>query len=182
MAFNVSQIKTALSKGGARPTLFKVSSLDYDATTERTYHVRSTQLPGTNVGVLTTNWRGRPVKFPGVRTYDPWTVTMLNDDGDHRASIFEWMQSMAGKSNGDRTEAQGGYGPGDYHDISVTQIGKDGSDVYKYKLIQCFPVAMGDIGLDWGTEGFQEYTVTWRYDYFEAYDLNSTQQSSHTVG
>ena len=182
MAFNVSQIKTALAKGGARPTLFKVSSLDTDGKTERTYHVRSAQLPGTNVGVLTTNCRGRPVKFPGVRTYDPWTVTMLNDDGEHRSNIFLWMKRLAGGNDGERTSLVGEYDTSDYKDITVTQMGKNGKDVYKYKLVKCFPVAMGDIGLDWGTEGFQEYTVTWRYDYFEAYDLNSTVQTSHTVG
>ena len=178
MAFNVSQIKTALAEGGARPALFKVSSLDRDGTTERTYHVRSTQLPGSNIGILTTNYRGRPVKFPGVRTYDPWTVTMLNDDGDHRFDIFTWMEKMAGKNDGIRGEAQGPFDTADYKDLTVTQIGKDGSDTYKYTLVNCFPVAMGEIGLDWATEGFQEYTVTWRYDYFTATQLKVAASSS----
>ena len=179
MAFNVSQIKTALAEGGARPALFKVSSLDRGGVVERTYHVRSTQLPGTNVGVLTTNWRGRPVKFPGVRTYDPWTVTMLNDDGEYRVKIFEWIESMAGEASGARSITNGGHGTGDYKDLTVTQLGKDGSDIYKYTLVNCFPVAMGDIALDWGTEGFQEYTVTYRYDYFKAFDLSQKKISEH---
>ena len=178
MAFNVSQIKTALAEGGARPALFKVSSLDHDGTTERTYHVRSTQLPGSNIGILTTNYRGRPVKFPGVRTYDPWTVTMLNDDGEHRSDIYNWMENMAGMNNNTRSESAGPYNTADYKDLTVTQIGKDGSDTYKYTLINCFPVAMGEIGLDWATEGFQEYTVTWRYDYFTATQLKVAASSS----
>ena len=181
MAFNVTQIKTALRQGGARPALFKVSSLDENGSTERTYHVRSTQLPGSNLGILTTNWRGRPVKFPGVRTYDPWTVTMLNDDGEHRTNISVWMEGMAGQNDGTRDEIYGGYDTSSYKDLTVTQIGKDGTDTYKYTLINCFPVAMGEIGLDWATEGFQEYTVTWRYDYFTATQLSSDGTSSATA-
>lgn len=182
MAFNVSQIKTALAKGGARPALFKVSSLDRNGTTDRTYHVRSTQLPGTNIGVLTTNWRGRPVKFPGVRSYDPWTVTMLNDDGEHREDIFKWMQMMSGDADGSRNlndSKNGEYSTTDYKDLSVTQLGKVGDDIYRYTLVNCFPIAMGDIALDWGTEGFQEYTVTWRYDYLKVFDLSQEKPETH---
>jgi hypothetical protein len=180
MAFNISQIKTALKDGGARPTLFKVSSLDTDGKTDRTYHVRSTQLPGSNLGILTTNWRGRPVKFPGVRTFDPWTVTMLNDDGKHRSNIFMWMKRLAGDDDGVRTAFLGPYDTADYVDLSVTQIGKDGNDTYKYELINCFPIALGDIGLDWATEGFQEYTVTWRFDYLKAYQIKTAVKQDNT--
>jgi hypothetical protein len=48
----------------------------------------------------------------------------------------------------------------------VTQLKKDGTKTITYKLIQAWPVNISDIALDWGTEGFQEFTVTWRYDYF----------------
>ena len=185
MSFNISQIKSTLAKGGARPTLFKLSSIRQSASTadavagDMTYHVRATTLPGSNLGVLTTNWRGRAVKFPGVRTYDPWTVTILNDDGEYRTELFDWMQQMAGKNDGQRDATHGAFNDEDhYKDFSVYQLSKAGDVTRQYKMVNAFPVAMGDIGLDWATEGFQEYTVTWRYDYFEAYSWSGSGSSA----
>ena len=75
---------------------------------------------------------------------------------------------MAGAIDGSRTSVYGPFNKkaSDYRDLSVTQLKKDGEKTITYKLIQAWPVNISDIALDWGTEGFQEFTVTWRYDYF----------------
>ena len=192
MAFSVDEIRSALKNGGARPTLFEVSMGTKSFTSDHQYMVRSGQLPGTNLNVIPVNWRGRPLKLAGVKTFDPWTMTMMNDEGSFRKYIVEYIKNMSGDEVGSRSAEQGGYKYGtsgsvsdknDYINLEVKQLHKDGtSDSNVYTLKNAFPISLGDITLDWGAEGFQEYTVTWRYDYFEAYDLNSTQQSSHTVG
>ena len=170
MAFTVSEIKTALSKGGARPSLFEISGLSTGA--PQMYYIRGGQLPGSNLGVLTTNWRGRPVKYPGVKTYDPWTATILNDDGAFRTEIYDWIQRMSGDHLNVRSGAVGAhlgkFVTTDYKDITIKQLGKQGNTTFTYTLQNAFPTALGDIALDWGTEGFQEYSVTFRYDTFIA--------------
>lgn len=75
---------------------------------------------------------------------------------------------MAGMIDGARDATYGPYNKttSDYRDLSVSQLTKEGKKTITYKLIQAWPVNISDIALDWGTEGFQEFTVTWRYDYF----------------
>jgi len=164
--FNVNDIKTALVDGGARPTLFEIGG-SFEGT-NFLLHCRAASLPGTNINVIPVNYRGRAIKLPGVRTYDVWNTTFLNDDGEIRHLLIQWMRQMAGMIDGARSATYGPYNKdvSDYRDLSVSQLTKEGKKTITYKLIQAWPVNISDIALDWGTEGFQEFTVTWRYDYF----------------
>ena len=164
--FNVNDIKTALVDGGARPTLFEIGG-SFEGT-NFLLHCRAASLPGSNINVIPVNYRGRAIKLPGVRTYDVWNTTFLNDDGEIRHLLIRWMRQMAGMIDGARSATYGPYNKdvSDYRDLSVSQLTKEGKKTITYKLIQAWPVNISDIALDWGTEGFQEFTVTWRYDYF----------------
>jgi hypothetical protein len=164
--FNVNDIKTALVDGGARPTLFEIGG-SFEGT-NFLLHCRAASLPGSNINVIPVNYRGRAIKLPGVRTYDVWNTTFLNDDGEIRHLLIRWMRQMAGMIDGARDATYGPYNKttSDYRDLSVSQLTKEGKKTITYKLIQAWPVNISDIALDWGTEGFQEFTVTWRYDYF----------------
>ena len=170
--FNVNDIKTALEEGGARPTLFEISGnfggTGSSAAIKQKFlsHCRAASLPGANINVIPVNYRGRAIKLPGVRTYDVWNTTFLNDDGEIRHTLIQWMRNMAGAINGTRTITFGAYDTDHYVDLNVSQLGKDGEVFMTYKLKGAWPVNISDIALDWGTEGFQEFTVTWRYDYF----------------
>ena len=177
MAFSVTELKTALASGGARPTLFTITGGEIGAKDE--YMIRSGQLPGHNINVIPINWRGRATKLAGYRTYDPWTITILNDDGELRQTIVDRMEKLAGMRDGDRG-GKGAYGEHDtanYKDYTVTQINKDGTKGNTYTLVNAFPISVGDLGLDWSTEGFQEYTITYRYDYF----TEKTSPTGNTV-
>tara|TARA_B100000131_G_scaffold271706_1_gene272246 strand:+ start:2844 stop:3398 length:555 start_codon:yes stop_codon:yes gene_type:complete len=179
-SFSVDNIRAALTKGGARPTLFEVKVGSTDFTEDHSYMVRSAQLPGTNLNVLPINWRGRPLKLAGARTFDPWTMTMMNDEGSFRSYIVDYIKEMSGSEDGTRDANAGSYSSGDYINLTVKQLHKDGkSDSNIYTLVNAFPLSLGDISLDWGTEGFQEYTVTWRYDYFTIGSTDITVKSSN---
>ena len=164
MAFSATELKTALVSGGARPTLFEITGgliLGND-----TYMIRSGQLPGHNINVIPINWRGRATKLAGYRTYDPWTITILNDNGTLRKNIVDTMEELAGKRTNERNADYGAHKTTNYKNYTVTQLNKDGSKGNTYVLVNAFPISVGDLALDWGTEGFQEYTITFRYDYF----------------
>ena len=164
MAFSVTELKTALASGGARPTLFTITGGAIRAKDE--YMIRSGQLPGHNINVIPINWRGRATKLAGYRTYDPWTITILNDDGALRKNIVDRMEQLSGKRDGGRNADYGAHDTLNYTNYTVTQLHKDGSKGNTYELVNAFPISVGDLALDWGTEGFQEYTITFRYDYF----------------
>tara|TARA_Y100001973_G_C5205738_1_gene341427 strand:+ start:2622 stop:3161 length:540 start_codon:yes stop_codon:yes gene_type:complete len=175
MAFSVTELKTALASGGARPTLFAITGGEIAAKDE--YMIRSGQLPGHNINVIPINWRGRATKLAGYRTYDPWTITILNDDGDLRKTIVNRMEKLSGKREGSRSTGYGDHNNTNYKTYTITQLHKDGSKGNTYSLVNAFPISVGDLALDWSTEGFQEYTITFRYDYF----TEKTSPSGNTV-
>ena len=76
--------------GGARPNLFECelffpddaipinSSKDEIADKSR-FLVKSAQLPASNIAPILVPFRGRNLKIAGDRTFDPWTITVIND-------------------------------------------------------------------------------------------------------
>ena len=91
MAFSAATFKSNLSKagGGARPALYKVkinygsatgAGGSYSLSAAETLLVKAASLPASNIAPLTVNYAGRAYKWQGFRTYDIWTVTILNDE------------------------------------------------------------------------------------------------------
>ena len=75
--------------GGARPNLFECelffpddaipvdSSKDEIADKSR-FLVKAAQLPASNIAPILVPFRGRNLKIAGDRTFDPWTITVIN--------------------------------------------------------------------------------------------------------
>ena len=50
--------------------------------------VKAAQLPASNITPIQIPFRGRNLKIAGDRTFDPWTVTVINDvDFQYKNSI-----------------------------------------------------------------------------------------------
>ena len=97
----ISQFKSALIGGGARPNLFEVelttlpAGISWDADSFR-YMCKAAQLPAQNVANIDVPFRGRIFKVAGDRTIDTWTVTVINDEGFVLRNAFEeWAELIA---------------------------------------------------------------------------------------
>ena len=177
MAFSPATFKSNLSKagGGARPSLFKVeinSSMAGVAglTSTEALLVKGAALPASNIAPLTVNYAGRAYKWQGFRTYDLWTVTVINDESfSIRNKMMEWMRKLSGTMDGERT---GSYGDpsasGQWIDgeAVVTQMGVGGKEKQKYKLYNLWPTELGEIAVDWSNDAIEEYTIGFAYDYW----------------
>lgn len=183
MAFNVTQFQGALTFGGARNSLFEVTlnnppgGLTSSFTERAKFLTRAAEIPAASVGTIPVQYFGRAVNFAGNRTFAPWTVTILNDeDFGIRNSMEEWSSKINGLANNLRDVTFGS--PLSYKaDLSVTQFSKTGIPLRTYTFVGAYPTEVGTIALDWGTEGIEEFTVTWQYDYWvlgEGSDLTST--------
>jgi len=180
MAFTVSSFKSALSRagGGARPALFKVT-IDHSAypgeslDSNETILVKAASIPPANIAPLAVNYHGRAYKWTGMRTFDNWTTTILNDESfSIRNKISEWMRDISGKMNGERSNSFGDPTStgGTYLDgnATVTQLTTDGDDAQTYKFYNLWPTELSEIAVDWSSDMIQEYTVTWCYDYWSS--------------
>ena len=174
MTFNASTFKTKLvtAGGGARPSLFKiklessisgVSGIDgSDA-----FLVKGAAMPATNIAPLAVNYAGRAYKWHGFRTYDTWTVTVINDENFKiRNNMMEWMRKISGQMDGSRSTA---YGDATAEgNATVTQLGTDGADKKNYKLYNLWPTELGEITVDWSSDALEEYTIGFAYDYWSS--------------
>tara|TARA_Y100000004_G_scaffold33552_1_gene35682 strand:- start:1993 stop:2565 length:573 start_codon:yes stop_codon:yes gene_type:complete len=173
MAFTLTDFKSNLFaanvSGGARPSLFKItisdSSNEYSLNSTESILVKAANIPAANIAALPVNYAGRAYKMTGFRTYDPWTVTIINDENfDIRVKIMDWMTRLAGDLDGTRSTYFGQTNTSG--EATVTQVDANGNDVHTYKFYNLWPTELGEIALDWSSDAIEEYTCTWAYDYW----------------
>ena len=176
MAFNVAEFRANMIGDGARPNLFSVSltfptiALNSTAAGQKvTFMAKTAQLPGSTVGTVPVYYFGRELKFAGNRTFTDWTLTIINDeDFTIRNSIESWMNAM--NSHASNLRNTGAASASGYTvDATVTQYGKTGGELKKYKFVGLFPVDLAPIDLDWGSnDAIEEYQTTFAYQWWQA--------------
>jgi len=175
MAFNVNEFRSQLVGDGARPNLFEVSmpfpafSLPANAQTKLTFMCKTAQLPGSTVNSVPVQYFGRELKFAGNRTFADWTINIVNDEDFIIRNAFErWLNGINSHNLNIRNPLA--QAPANYTvDGQVTQFGKQGNTLKKYKFIGLFPTDLAPIDVDWGAnDAIEEFTVTLSYQWWEA--------------
>jgi len=186
----LNNFKAQLTGGGARPNLFEVS-INYptgglQTTTAFTqpitapkngaedlllFMVKAAALPASNITPIEIPFRGRTLKVAGERTFDTWTITVLNDvDFKIRTSFEQWMNGISRIS-----DASGTTNPTVYQqDATVSQLNRQGDAVRKYKFYGIFPTNISQIDLSMdSTDTIEEYTVEFQVQYWEALNTDT---------
>ena len=172
MAFNVSDFRGQLEFGGARSSLFEVqifNPVNATGDLKTPFMVRAAQLPGATLGTVPISYFGRQIKVAGNRTFDAWTVTILNDeDFLIRNAIEEWNNQINTYEGNLRAT---GDSPAAYKSTALVRQFSKGGDIirtYEFDGLWCSDIA--PIDFSWDTEGIQEYAVTFQYDYWRVQD------------
>ena len=166
---DINQFKNKLGAGGARPNQFEVKLLwplfigvPADDTS---LLVSAAALPASNVNPAIVMYRGREVKFAGERTFDPWTITVLNDTSMKLRLAFErWSNLM-----NDRTDNGGVTEPIGYmSQLEVTQLDRNESVIRRYEIYNAYPITVSEVGLSYAANDvISEFNVTFQYSHFE---------------
>ena len=170
----ITDFKGQLTGGGARANLFEVvlsfpelaQPADATATLDKArFLVKGANMPASNIAQIEVPFRGRVLKIAGDRTFDSWTVTVLNDTDFSIRSAFErWMNTINRVS--DNT---GLVNPADYQaDAYVYQLDRDGSTLRSYRFYDVFPTQVSPIELSYDAQGIQEFTVELQVQWWEA--------------
>ena len=172
----ISEFKSRLLGGGARPNLFEVELTAMPASVTLPWQAdrfgflcKAAQLPGMNIANIDVPFRGRIFKVAGDRTIDNWTITVINDeDFLYRNAFEEWTQQIAALDDN-----MGSTNPSSYMvNAKVFQLGRgselssttnagDTNVVLKeYEFIDIFPINVGQIDVSYeNTDTIEEYTV-----------------------
>lgn len=165
MAFNINDIRSQLTYGGARQNLFQVNIQNLgngSADFKVPFMVQAAQLPASTITPINVPYFGRQLKLAGDRTFEPWTVNIINDeDFLIRNAMEEWsnkinrLQRNIREINKYKSQAQ------------VTQFGKDGTKLRIYEFNGIFPTSISAIDLGWDADNaYETFQVTFEYDYW----------------
>ena len=168
---NINEFKSRLRGGGARANQFKVT-LPFPGyasvggeTSDLAFLCSATALPGQTVGQVAIPFRGRVLNIAGDRTFEPWTITVLNDTDFKLYRAFErWMNGI-----NNMTDNEGIANPADYQvDGFVDQLDRNGTTLKSYTYRGLYPESLANIPLSYGTnDAIETFDVTFRYQYFE---------------
>jgi hypothetical protein len=173
----ITDFKSKLTGGGARSNLFEVVLSFPDAAPASSavldkarFLVKAANLPASNVSPIEVPFRGRTLKVAGDRTFDTWTITVINDTDFAIRSAFEkWMNTINRVS--DNT---GVTNPASYQsDAFVYQLDRDGSTLRAYHFYDIFPTQVAPIELSYDAQGIQEFTVELQVLWWEAIKGNA---------
>jgi hypothetical protein len=166
----VDDFKSKLVGGGARPNLFK-ATINFPAyaggDVELTsFLCKAAALPASNITPVVVPFRGRQLQVAGDRTFEPWTITIINDTDFKIRNAFErWMNGI-----NQHSANTGLTNPVDYQaDMSVAQLDKAGNEVKVYNFRGTFPTNVSSIELSYdSTDVIEEFTVELQVQYWES--------------
>ena len=170
MSFTITSFRSSIGKhnGISRPNLFEVLISGGGATdipADFMFQCKIATIPPSTLGVIEVPYFGRMIKVPGNRTFDNLSLTVINDtDFSIRNPIETWMakfnshQSNEASTTDETTLTS---------TILVTHYGINKVPTGTWQFINCFPVGLGEIGLDWGSnDTAEEFTIDFAYDYW----------------
>ena len=169
---NINDFKAKLAGGGARANQFKVVmpfpgyAQVGGEIEELAFLCRTTTLPAMTITPLEIPFRGRKIKIAGDRTYDNWSVTVLNDTNFKLRNAFErWSNGI-----NNATDNEGLTNPADYQvDAFVDHLDRNGATIKSYTFRGLFPTEIAAIELNYDeAPGIEEFSVELAYQYFES--------------
>ena len=169
---NINDFKAKLSGGGARANQFKVTmpfpgyAQVGGEIEDLAFLCTSTSLPAMTVATVTVPFRGRDIKIAGDRSFDGWSITVLNDTDFKLRNAFERWQN--GINN--MTDSEGLTNPVDYQvDAFVDQLDRNGAIIKSYTLRGAYPTTIAAIELSYDAQtSVETFNVTFDYQYFES--------------
>ena len=176
---SIDTFRSYVDSDFARPNLFQVElnfpaslsgsttqgSATSDLKKKSLVLVKAANLPASTVGVIEVPFRGRTLKIAGDRTFEPWTVTVMNDAKFQLRSYFELWISKIQYQNvnySDYTKIS------DYQtQATVRQLGRQGDVLRSYEFQGVFPTNVSAIDLAWeSNDSIEEYTVEFQVQYW----------------
>ena len=177
---NIQEFRSRMTGGGARSNLFEVEitfpdglGINESLVSDKVpFLVKAAEIPASNLGNIPVPYRGRVLPIAGDRTFDPGTVTIINDtDFLIRDAMEKWSNSI-----NDIQTAQGTINPETYQTSArVFQKSREGvgpgdteRDLRIYKFEGIYPNVVSSIALDFGaTDQIEEFQVTFNYLFYE---------------
>ena len=169
MATTLSTFKSALTYGGARPSLFEfaitaaptgVSS----SLSNVNLYCNVSEIPPLTLTPIERQYKGRTVKIPGDMTFGDLNTTIINTEKFNvRNEVEKWMEGI-NSTVPNISESAADFGTGT---ATLTHYQKGGASTMVYTFVDIWPTALGEIALSYDTASdIETFDVTWAYNYY----------------
>ena len=194
----ITDFRSKLGGGGARPNLFEVNLGNFggDGTTggwntniesEFRFMCKASSMPAQSIGSVEVPFRGRILKVAGDRTFEPWSVTVINDEDFKVRKGFEaWTEKINALATGVGEVDPNNYmGNGTIKQLSrsATVAGNDTAQkvLHEYKVEEIWPSEIGAIDLSYdSSDEIEEFTVTFQIQFFQSVARNAQQETENS--
>ena len=166
----VDDFKSKLTGGGARANMFKVTCNfpgyaqgDVELTS---FLCKGAQLPASIIAPIEVPFCGRKLQIAGDRTFEPWSITIINDSEFVIRDSFErWMNGI-----NQHNQNNGFTDPVEYQaDMIVEQLRRDGTVAKRYDFRGTWPSNVSAIDVNYDSENtIEEFTVELQVLYWES--------------
>jgi len=185
---NINEFSKSLAGGGARPNLFAVKinnppgllGRDFNATSVVPFMVKTSSIPGQNIGPVDVPYMGRVLKLAGNTTFDDWETTIINDE-DFRVRRFveSWAELINGKADNLASSSNQENYTGN---AEIIQYSKTGKPIRQYSMVDCFPITIAPIELGWdNNDAIEEFAVTWAFSWWETADTTFDESGQAAI-
>jgi hypothetical protein len=194
----ITGFKSKLAGGGARSNLFEVSIPAFPSIVPNwdnetfQFMCQGAPIPAANIGAVDIPFRGRTLPVAGDRTYDPWSITVMNDENYLIRTAFErWsnainrMESGTGVTNPNSYMAPVAYvqqlGRGYDTGIESSTISNAANNatirpIRTYVIHNLWPTNISAIDLNYNaTDQIQTFNVDFRLTHTSAGNANGIQ-------
>ena len=191
-ARTLDTFKSKLLGGGVRPNFFEVElkfptlCIDDNDVSDRTrFLVKGANLPASIIAPISVPFRGRELKIAGERSFDSWTITVINDSNFVLRDAFEKWANIINKVSDNAGEVD----PTVYQqEAYVHQLGRapitnsagvpatSGNTVpilRSYHFHGVFPTNVSSIELSYDQNNvIEEFSVEFQVQWWEALNEN----------
>jgi len=175
MSENINKFKSRFTGGGARPNQFRVlmswpAGVDGGGDLAQ-FMIKGASLPADVIAETIVPYMGRQVKVAGDRTFEPMSLTVINDTDMTIRNAFEsWMNNI--NAHGANVGEQN---PELYQvDFEIQHLDRKGDVIKSYKIVGGWPTNVSAIDLNWETnDTVEEFTVEISYQYWTSNTTDS---------
>ena len=159
----IDEFKSQLIAGGVRSNRFKVFIPLMGENIE--FMCKTAAIPGSTLPVVEVPFRGHKLKIAGDRTFEDWTITVINDiNFTARTAVENWMESIQ--------QLDSGVGATDLDYLvsraTVSQLNSDDSVIATNELFNMYPQTLAQIDLSYDTaDELQTFDITFSYSHWE---------------
>lgn len=190
----LTDFRARMVGGGTRSNLFECEinfpqlAIDDSSTGQKgelsrktRFLIKAANLPASTLGVIDVPFRGRNLKIAGDRTFDPWTITVINDTDFSIRNAFERWMNLINKNQ----DAAGKIDPSEYQrEAFIYQLGRANHEnkgtesenipvLKTYKFYGIFPSSVSAIDVSYdSSDTIEEFTVDLQVQWWDTYAGN----------